>query len=419
MKQYQLKKNNSARLMRNLTHRTKESAEQTNQKRKRIAIKLLLIIFSVIVVLIASELGLRIYFFIHEERLLNFKPKRSTIHRSMDPYLGGFRFPPNTTGFYVPLSQEYQTFITSNSLGWRDTEHKFWNEEDNFRILFLGDSFVENLQVPLEMTFFKIAQQKLEQIFPDKKIETIAIGIASSGPTQQYLYYNLYGKTYEPNIVIQMFFMGNDITDSSQELSQNFYMRYLAFDEEKLIVLPYSVDKTIQYTVSLLLRNYTRIGELLMQVMDYITYYRNSTKIKNIRSQIYNPNKRSEIQAVWDITLKTLLRMKTEATLKKQQYIIFVIPSPEQLYGQALTAEGSLYLDDSQISLDFSLPDKQLKEFCNNEKISCHFLIDDYKKFIAENPTTFLYFPYDGHWTEAGSRLTGSIIANYLHENIK
>ena len=94
---------------------------------------------SLSVTLIVIELALRIFLPPDSPRPFEFRIPHPTL---------GWVLQPNTT--YVNQLPEGTVTVTYNSQGWRDLEHEVEKPEGVFRILVLGDSFMEALQVEYE-----------------------------------------------------------------------------------------------------------------------------------------------------------------------------------------------------------------------------------------------------------------------------
>src|SRR6185295_8040385 len=69
-----------------------------------------------------------------------------------DPVLGA-RLTPGKRGWWTQEEREFLTPVQINSLGRRDAERGYERKTAVSRILVLGDSFVEALQVPFEEAF--------------------------------------------------------------------------------------------------------------------------------------------------------------------------------------------------------------------------------------------------------------------------
>jgi hypothetical protein len=123
-----------------------------------------------------------------------------------------FKLPPHIRFMNY---NENKNLIETNNLGFHDRERQASN--DNYRILFLGDSFLEGRQVKTESLFTSRLEKKLSS--DGKKIEAINAGVPGTGTPYQYV---LWKEFFEPNIkidhVVVCFFMGNDLMDNNLDL---------------------------------------------------------------------------------------------------------------------------------------------------------------------------------------------------------
>ncbi len=122
-----------------------------------------------------------------------------------DPRLG-WRHVPGATKPVLHASNADQT-IRLNEYGHRGPAHPPARTPGQYRILVLGDSYVEGLQVGEDELFTAL----LERVQPD--LEVINAGVGSYGTVQEYLYLRDEGLRFSPDLVLLMFFF-NDGGDS-------------------------------------------------------------------------------------------------------------------------------------------------------------------------------------------------------------
>jgi lysophospholipase L1-like esterase len=120
-----------------------------------------------------------------------------------DPVLG-WRNKPNAR--VVFSRREYEAELRTNGQGLRDRERTY--QGTVFRVLALGDSFVEGYSVPFEATVTQVMERRLEE--PGCPIEVINAGVANYSTDQEYLAYRLEGVRYQPRVVV-LFFYYNDV----------------------------------------------------------------------------------------------------------------------------------------------------------------------------------------------------------------
>lgn len=130
------------------------------------------------------------------------------------PVLGWTQKPG--TGYDYVVSGE-QVRVQYNSLGFRDVEHSLTKPEGVKRIVLIGDSYCEAVEVNLEDTFFRRLQDMLNR---DSKHqwEVINLGVGDFGTAQAYLALANYGLDYSPDLVLHQIFPLNDICNNSVQL---------------------------------------------------------------------------------------------------------------------------------------------------------------------------------------------------------
>lgn len=114
---------------------------------------------------------------------------------------------------------EYVTQVRINGLGQRDRERVYDRAPGTFRVLALGDSFLEGYAVPLEATVTQQIEARVSR--PGCPVEVLNAGTAGYSTDQEYLFFREEGWRYEPNLVA-LFFYYNDIEPTVED---NYYGR--------------------------------------------------------------------------------------------------------------------------------------------------------------------------------------------------
>jgi lysophospholipase L1-like esterase len=132
----------------------------------------------------------------------------------------GWSLQPGATGRWFNPPYEYDIDITINDQGLRDVERAGYDKPAGvFRILLLGDSYVEGLRVPLEQTFGKVLEAELNTSAPaGQRYEVVNAGVSGWGTDQQLLWLRTEGAKYQPDLVLLSFFPGNDFQNISETL---------------------------------------------------------------------------------------------------------------------------------------------------------------------------------------------------------
>jgi len=161
------------------------------------------------------------------------------------PYSDDFWQPNQVFGWglvpgYKGLSRgENTAFAEINPKGLRDYEYGYEKDAGTFRILVLGDSFCEAIGLPLEEAFHKRLEKKLNDKVKGPKVEVINTGVSGFGTDNELLFCIHEGYKYDPDLVLLVFNVGNDISDNSHNLAPGFPKPYFVLEGDKLKHVPY------------------------------------------------------------------------------------------------------------------------------------------------------------------------------------
>lgn len=372
-------------------------------------------IFQIILVFLISFLILealfRVYYFVTNERFLGLSPTRTSLEWINDEKVGR-RLAPNQKGWFVSPQKEYFTWIETNSEGFRDVNHELEKPEGKKRILILGDSFVENFQVPLEKTFFRQLERNLDQ-----GAEIIAMGLGNTGSAQQYFLLKEFGFKYKPDVVVQLFLTANDIRNNSKELNNNPNVPYLEID---------SSGNLVEVTPE---RNFDSSGAKIKEslkksrVLEFLLYMRQTLLERKSHKEwgypldyhVYDEDYSSSYQGAWDLTKRILLETKRLVEDSGGKYVLIVFANNEQVNKRVWEEIAATYPKITAAKTDPEKPDRLLDEFCNEEKLECYFMLPYFKEYLTQNPDKTTHFRYDGHLNEAGTDLA----TQFLREKLK
>ena len=117
------------------------------------------------------------------------------------------------------FTDEFSTTERINSAGLPDVEHTYARPPNTYRILFIGDSFIEAYQVDLEESFPRLLEERLNagRAPGVPTYEVIKAGYRSWGTDQAWQYYACEGYHYRADLVVYAF-SANDVMDNSLPL---------------------------------------------------------------------------------------------------------------------------------------------------------------------------------------------------------
>jgi hypothetical protein len=143
-------------------------------------------------------------------------PTWTAPHRTVDRRVGSI-FKPRSEVHWTNLL-DYDVTERANSLGFLDREPPAHAKAPGtFRVLALGDSFVEAMQVPIRQKFHVLLESMLAERYPGRSFETMALGRGGVGTGTELAYYETYGRAFEPDLVV-IVFVHNDFADNSAVL---------------------------------------------------------------------------------------------------------------------------------------------------------------------------------------------------------
>lgn len=131
--------------------------------------------------------------------------REDTLYKEYDPALG-WRKKRNASAVYK--RREYTVEVRINSQGLRDPERSVEPSPGTFRVLALGDSFIEGYTVDLGQTITQRLETRLNAA--GCRAEVINGGTSAYSTDQEYLFYKIDGARYRPSLVL-LFVFWNDI----------------------------------------------------------------------------------------------------------------------------------------------------------------------------------------------------------------
>ncbi len=142
---------------------------------------------------------------------------------------------------YVHTPETIKRYYTSegwadiyiNTDGFRSAE--FISDEDSYRVMILGDSMTFGNEVSQEKIFTSLLERKIEETYPDRKINVMNYGVAGFGTGQELICLKEYGDRYPPDVVVLMLFV-NDFDDNTLTVYTNRYVPHFKLEDDKLVL---------------------------------------------------------------------------------------------------------------------------------------------------------------------------------------
>jgi lysophospholipase L1-like esterase len=334
----------------------------------------LLVILSLAACGLVGEAGLRVY----AELLF---PKMMVFDDTL-----GWRHATNVKRlFQNELGQEFD--VTLDEFGHRGAGHPKQPASGKYRILVVGDSFTEGVQVGETDVF----TGQIERANP--RLEVINAGVGGYGTVQEYLYLRAEGIQFRPDLVLLVFFE-NDLSDNVFTYYAGFGPRPYANLTADGIRLVESLDSSV-YTQYILPAPF----QMALNNHSYLYYFLNSRIYQPMFATRIRQMQQAELQKLEPETLyKVAFGMldKFNSFLKEQQIplLVVLVPSREDVAQGRSDVSNTMY------------------DYCRTHDLNCLPLIDKFRQTFS--PAPLLYFREDMHWAPDGHKLAAEEIARYL-----
>ena len=372
--------------------------------------------FSIIGLLIAillCEIIVRIFF----------QPHSYTNFYKPHEQFGRF-FIPGQKGWY--FEQGFETYIEINSQGLRDEEHYYEKPDSVFRILLLGDSFGVAFQVPLEDTFHKVAQRLLIQSARGHRFEIINGSFPGWGTVKELLFYEVEGYKYEPDLVLLVFFPGNDVLDNAQmkKVEQKQSKKLPTRREIRADKMSYDIKVWLTKNSRL----YTFVNRRLKSgaPLWFLNFLQRIGVIGSVRPLVkdhipsdylvYATEYNQDWENTWKITKDLIIKLKSDVENHNANFGVVIITDREQVHPDRWQEAVSTYPAMKDREWDLDKPNRLLTDFLKSKYIPYLDLLPLFRIYANEN-RVYLHYHYDNHWNVQGHHLAGELIYNWLVEN--
>ena len=345
-----------------------------------------------------------------------------------DPVVG-LRLIPDKQGRHIKAGV-FDTPVRVNSAGFRDREHALEKPANTRRLVLLGDSFIEALQVPFEHSLTPLLETRLRT--EGAPAEVINLGVSGFGTAREYLMLREYGARYRPDLVL-LFFVGNDVTNNSRRLEGLPYLPYPVLTAEGTLARNAAGDPLftpIRDTSSAL-------GPLAAFLRHHSTAYRflrvaieNAPALNEVLYragfmstppgvsagstsfgfyEIYRAQYQPAVAEAWATTEAFILETRKLAERQGSRFVLVIVPHMWEVYPEAWQAVLARVPAMGSVAMDLDKPSRRLSELCAAQRVACVNLLPAFRAESGQRPA--LFFKNDAHWTEAGNRLTAELLA--------
>lgn len=269
-------------------------------------------------------------------------------------------FNPNT--LRVLKSDEYNYNYTTNAIGLRGRIPSAKKDTDEFRILVLGDSYIEGFGTSDDSTFTVLLSTKLNKV--NKKVTVINAGICGSNPIYEINLYFKKLKKFHPDLII----LETNLTDI-------YDVNYASHNNK----MPFSEHF---FAISHIYRMFD-----IFMFKNNIISENSSAKMVKKRELIIHQ------------IIQKIQQFNFTLSLNKQRLMILYLPWQNELENKKANQ---------------NLTTNSLSDSLNKSGLNVLNLQKEYKKHIPINQLTKYYWENEGHHTPLGYNLMAEIVSKKI-----
>lgn len=356
-------------------------------RRKTLAFSAVLLVLATVFAVVVAEVFVRV--------VMPFGT--ATAHQ--DSY-GLFMHYPGITR-YLPRHDQR---ITINSAGMRDREHSLEKADGTFRILVLGDSFMEAYQVAFEDAFSSLIERGLNERAPDRvEIEVINAGVSGWGTDDQLRYLTRYGLEYEPDFVLVAMTLHNDVSDNLRQYWRTIRDGQLV--DRNRPPLPWLEYKVLQFKAFLSVR--FQVVQLWRQVRRGAESNQTNDELNAHVLDLFREPGPERIQYGYQLTELLLEEMASVTRENGIPMALVLLPIEYQLSDESFASTIVSAVGADSVSSE--KPQDVVKAVAATLDVQVIDLLPAFRARAAQQVEP-MYIAGDGHWNESGHVLAADVV---------
>jgi GDSL-like Lipase/Acylhydrolase family len=302
---------------------------------------------------------------------------------------------------------QYGHEVSFNSAGMRDREHTFEKRAGTFRILLLGDSFMEALQVPADSMLATLMERDLTRA-TGRPVEVINGGVSGWGTGDEPRYLTRYGLAYHPDLVVVAMTLHNDISD-------NLRREWYTVRDGVLVDRDPQPKSWLEFKV-LQLKAFVASRIQLYQLWRRVRHGREMQQVGQALNshvvELFTAPSPPNIAVGWQLTERLLAAIRDTSKAVGSQMAVVLLPLRYQL---ADTTFGSFvkHAEMPPGRMDMYQPQTMIRRMADGLHIPVIDLLPAFQQWTAAGKAP-LYLDWDGHWNDAGHRLAADAVLKGL-----
>jgi len=290
---------------------------------------------------------------------------------------------------------EYDVEFRTSALGLRDDAI---GEKRGYRVLLLGDSFTSGYGVERGELFADLLEA-------DTGTEVINAGVGGYEIVHQLHYYRGRGKAFDPDLVIYMLYLGNDLT-------RNDEWRETSAGGLESVDRPFPVRLRREIKLARLL------GQARYGMRERSARKRGEWEPFDDYLAVCERELDEEATGDYEAAGRRLLALR-DAVSRSGAELIVVLFSYRTTIDPEARARFAAKTPGFDSRYDLDQPERRITRLLDEAGVTVHTLNPALRSYYEQGaPQGPLYFPIDGHFTVAGHRVVADTLVPLVEDGI-
>jgi hypothetical protein len=306
----------------------------------------------------------------------------------------------------VRRQRVYGVEIATNSAGMRDREHAIEKQSGVFRVLLLGDSFMEAYQVPFAESLPHLLEGLLAEQ-TNRRVEVINASVSGWGTDDELRYLTAYGLRYRPDLVLVAMCLHNDVSDNLRE-------EWHTLRNDTLVEVPHPRKGFFSYKlvqVKAALANRFDLYQLLRKVRHGGEIQQTTNDLQSHVSKLFVDPPPADIARGLRLTALELERLRLLAAADSARTALLLLPINMQLSDSGF-ARFAASAGPQSSRMQIYRPQRTMMRIADSLGIPVIDLLPAFRESSANGGELFL--SADGHWKANGHLLAAQVLSKAL-----
>ena len=329
-------------------------------------------------------------------------------------YIAGFQ-----GSVWVPEA-ERKVDLRFDRDGFRGPDLPYDKAAGTHRIAVLGDSFVLAIATDEERTMVGQLESRLGSWDPSRRWEVMNFGASGSSTGQELAVYRAVAHRYQPDLVLCVFAVINDLADNSNRLSSG---AGVYFDLDELGDVRKLPPRATGDQASGWLARHSRFYTWQKLALQNLRFHaRRSARVVKPGKWIFYTGSSEDLDHAWTLTARLIETLAREVEAAGSTFALVALPAPEEIYDDRW--DEILWSADEQADrFDQRHALRRLEEIANGAGIPLVTMVD---RFRARAPSSsleveeeWLYLKGIGHLNDAGNRLAAEALFEWISDDAR